>query len=369
MAGIQPRSHAGCATLAGWLWLGLLACPCAAQHGLVQALPRHLVNMVTDPTEQVALVGNQAILAGDLLPAVDQALEKYVGRVSHDDMQQQRALFVQQLLPRRIEVKLILLDFWRTIPADKQKEVLGNIEKSVDKQFYEEQVPETMRLLEVNSLAELQEKLNSFGSSIEAQKVDYREQMLVRSMIQQKIQRQPEITHDQLLKYYYEHSKEYDVPARARWEQLTARFDKFPTRAAAEEAVVEMGNQVLRGAELAAVARKLSQGPSAIDGGYHDWTTQGSLISEVLDQAIFSLPIQKMSLILEDQTGFHIVRVLAREEAHRIEFTEAQDAIREKLQEEDRKRQIREYLERLRKETYVWTIFDQLEVEHPKPRI
>ena len=76
-----------------------------------------------------------------MLPAVDQALQKYAGKVSPDEMQQQRALYVQQMLPRKIEVKLVLLDFLRSIPADKQKEVLANIEKQVEKQYYEEQVP------------------------------------------------------------------------------------------------------------------------------------------------------------------------------------------------------------------------------------
>ena len=64
-------------------------------------------------------------------------------------MQQQRALYVQQMLPRKIEVKLVLLDFLRSIPADKQKEVLANIEKQVEKQYYEEQVPQTMKQLEL----------------------------------------------------------------------------------------------------------------------------------------------------------------------------------------------------------------------------
>ena len=104
--------------------------------------------------------------------------------------------------------------------------------------------------------------------------------MLVRSMIQQKVDREPDITHDQLLQYYHEHSKEYDVAARARWEELSIRFDKFPDRASADQAIVEMGNQVLRGAELAAVAKKFSQGATATDGGYHDWTTKGSLVSK-----------------------------------------------------------------------------------------
>jgi parvulin-like peptidyl-prolyl isomerase len=190
--------------------------------------------------------------------------------------------------------------------------------------------------------------------------------MLVRTMIGQKVEKTPEITHDQLLKYYHEHTKEYDILARARWEQLTALFEKFPDRAAADRAIVEMGNQVLRGAEFAAVAKKHSQDANASEGGYHDWTNQGSLVSEVLDQAIFSLPVNRLSLKLEDERGFHIVRVIERQEARRIEFVEAQDEIRTKLQDDERKKQIHDYIERLRKVTYTWTVFDQLAQQPPK---
>jgi parvulin-like peptidyl-prolyl isomerase len=350
------------------LLLALAAPTAVGQQRHITPLPPELVQQVNDPTTQIAFVGDQPILAGDLLPAVDQALQPYEGKVPADQFRQQRALFVQQMLPRKIEVKLVLLDFLRTIPADKQKEVLANVDKQVDKQYYEEQIPETMKQLEVDSLAALQTKLNRFGTSIDAQKAEFREQLLVRTMIGQKVNRNPEITHDQLLTYYYEHSRDFDLPGRARWEQLTARFDKWPTRAAADEAIVDMGNQVLRGADFASVARKSSQGVTAADGGYHDWTTQGSLVSEVLDQAIFSLPLNRLSLKLEDQTGFHIIRVVEREPARHVEFVEAQDTIREKLSEADRKRQVQDYLERLRKLTYVWTVFDQVAQRTPEQR-
>ena len=323
-------------------------------------LPPDLVQRVNDRTEQVAFVGDQPVLAGDLLPAVDQALAKFVGKVPEDQMMQQRAMYVQHLLLRKIEAKLVLLDFMRSIPADKQKEVMANIDKQVEKQFYDEQVVELMKGLEVESLADLQSKLKTFGSSIDKQKADFREQMLVRTMIGQKIERSPEVTHDQLLAYYREHTADYDVPARAKWEQLTASFEKHPDKAAADQAIVEMGNQVLRGADFASVATKFSQEPSASAGGLHDWTTQGALVSTVLDEAIFTLPLNRLSLKLEDERGFHIVRVIERTEARRIQFVEAQDDIRTKLQEEDRKKQIQDYVDGLRKVTYVWTVFDDL---------
>ena len=56
-----------------------------------------------------------------------------------------------------------------------------------------------------------------------------------------------------------------------------------------------------------------SQDISATDGGVHSWTNKDSLVSEVLDEAIFTLPVGQLSQILEDKRGFHIVRVVERE--------------------------------------------------------
>jgi len=350
------------------MWLALrvttLAPVVHADAGNVVPLPGELAQRVVTPTERIATVGDQAVFAGDLLPAIDQSLEQVRDKIPPDqldELDQQRALYVQQLLPRKIELKLVLLDFYRTIPADKLDEVLANIDKQVGKQFYEEQVPLLKERYEVTSLADLDDRLRSFGSSIEGQKMEFREQVIAKMMIGQNVEQSPTITHDELLDYYYEHIEAYQFKARARWEKLTALVSEFPDRAAADRAIVEMGNQVLRGASLASVAKKHSQGTNAWKGGMHDWTTKGALRSKVLDQALFTLPLNQLSRILQDERGFHIVRVVERREAGQEPFEQAQEGIREKLLEQHRKQQVQEYLEELRDKTYVWTIFDDLQ--------
>lgn len=322
-------------------------------------LSNELVKRAVTPTELIAIVGDETIFVADILPTIDQMLQKAMDQIPPDQLDRQRALFVQQLLPRKIEVKLVLVDFRRTIPEDKLDDVLGNIDKQVGKQFYEEQLPLLQQQFDVEFLNELDSRLRSFGTSIDGQRAEFREQMIAKTMIGQQVDRSREITHQQLLDYYREHISDYEIAARAKWEKLTALFDKFPNKAAADRALVEMGNQVLRGADFAAVAKKHSQGTHAADGGFHDWTTKGSLVSEVLDEAIFTLPLNSLSRKLEDERGFHIIRVLAREDAGQIAFEQAQKEIREELQNEDRQRQVSEYLSGLREKTYVWTLFDE----------
>jgi hypothetical protein len=261
-------------------------------------------------------------------------------------------------LENQIEIKLLYLDFLRNIPADKKKEILPRITKRAEEQFYEKQLPETLKKAKVASAGELDTKLREYGSSLDAQKRTFIERAFGQSMLGQNIDYEPEITHQQMLDYYWEHVEDYEIQAQARWEVLTVRRDRFPSEREAWAALGNMGNEVLRGAPLAAVAKRHSQGVDAADGGYHDWTTKGSLASEVLDEAIFTLPVGQLSERLEDKTGFHIVRVIERRGASRVPFREAQVEIKEKLKKERIREQIAEYVDKLKAEIHVWTAFD-----------
>ena len=74
----------------------------------------------------------------------------------------------------------------------------------------------------------------------------------------------------------------------------------------------------------------------------------------MLDQAIFTLPVGRLSERLEDSEGFHIVRVVERTEAGRVPFEQAQVDIKETLRKEHIKQQITAYVAKLKQEIPVW---------------
>jgi parvulin-like peptidyl-prolyl isomerase len=80
-------------------------------------------------------------------------------------------------------------------------------------------------------------------------------------------------------------------------------------------------------------------------------------VSTVLDDAIFSTQVGDLSDVLMDDDGFHIVRVLERKDAGHVSFVEAQVGIRDKIKQQRRDEKVREYLERLKRDTYVWNYF------------
>ena len=81
-------------------------------------------------------------------------------------------------------------------------------------------------------------------------------------------------------------------------------------------------------------------------------------ISRYLESPLFSLPVGELSEIIEDDEGFHIIRVVERTPAHLVPFTEAQVEIKKSLQNQRRQKQVEEYVTNLRKTTPTWTIFD-----------
>ena len=167
-----------------------------------------------------------------------------------------------------------------------------------------------------------------------------------------------EIPHADMIAWYENHLAEYDLPARARFEQLTVKITPAQPRDHAWNKLAAMGNEVFGGRSFAEVAREKSEGPTASSGGSYDWTTKGALVSKAIDEAIFTLPVGELSTILDDGSALHIIRVTERTEAGRTPFIEAQVGIRMKLLEDRKKTEMEAYLKRLKDRTPVWTIFD-----------
>jgi parvulin-like peptidyl-prolyl isomerase len=315
-----------------------------------------------EPARILARVGSEVILAGDVLGPVNQALAPYAGKVTEEQMAQQRELLIQQQLKTVIESKLMYTAFLRQIPDKSRAVAEPQIWQQVHKKFDEDELPGAMERADVKTPQELDAKLREYGWSIAKQRRTYGERALGMEGALQSVERNPVVTHQEMLDYYEDNADKYALPAAARWEQLSIRFDRTGSREEAYERIARMGNEiVLGGAPFWAVAQRDSHDIQAEQGGVHDWTTQGSLASKVLDQAVFSLPLGQMSDIIEDSRGFHILRVLERRAASRVPFTEAQVEIRKKIQGQKRQQQFQEYTERLRREIPVWTIYDDEE--------
>ncbi len=225
--------------------------------------------------------------------------------------------------------------------------------------FHDQQIPAMKQKYKVDDLASLELKLNEKSMSIQTLQNQFIERVLSTELERKYVPRNYEFSRAELLAYYEDHSKDWDVQGRAKWRELSVRFSKH-SREEAEALIKDMGNQVyLGGKSFEAVAKQQSEGITASNGGVFDWTTQGSLKSTAIDQAIFSLPLRRLSQVIEDDIGFHIIEVLEREPGHKKTFDAAQAEIRKRMSEEKRTKLAEEFHEKVMARTSIWTLWPE----------
>lgn len=318
-----------------------------------------------EPAQVVATVGGETILAGDLEAELMEVRSRLKENVTQEQFESQRPAMIKQILKKRIDTMLIYQDFLSQVPEERHAE----LKATISSQFQEKQLPVTLEKYQVKTVTELDALLRRRASSLQRIKREFVQQVIAHQMIRQSTETRKEITHEELLAYYQQHIADYQFPAKVRWEELAVEFRHYRNNYAAHRDIAEMGNEVLRGAPLGTVAKRSGQGPHHDQQGQYDWTTQGSLRSEPLDKAIFSLPIGELSQIIRDDDGFHIVRVLERNKAGRVPFTEAQVEIKEQIQEQRRAKKIGKYVKQIREQTPVWTIFDEKSPPTVEPKL
>jgi parvulin-like peptidyl-prolyl isomerase len=303
----------------------------------------------------VARVGPEVVLAGDLLtPSALAWLEKVSPGLKPEQIRELKLQICRQVLPQHVESLIVYVDACRTIPEER----LPEIEEKVSEAFDKQQLPRMIKDAGVANALEYEQLLKSRGQSLDRLRKTFFERALAQQWVQQKVASDEEIPHAEMIAWYQNHLAEYDFPAKAKFEQFTARVGGTQSRDQAWNKLAAMGNDVLEGKPFAEIARTRSEGPTASAGGVYDWTTKGSLASKVVDEAVFTLPVGQLSTILDDGAVLHIVRVTERTEAGRTPFIEAQVGIREALYDERRKREMDDYLAKLKERTPVWTVFD-----------
>ena len=265
--------------------------------------------------EILARVGNDVILAREVSMGIAE-FRAINSKAPADAVEQKIRENMKKQVAMRVEEKLVCLDAQRKIPKDNFKKFMDGLDTEYEKRV----LPDIMKKANIGSRRELEQKLRESGVTLEIQKRAYIEANLAYQWMKSEVKPDEEISLNQLLTYYREHEAEFVVHAPlARWEQLMVRTSRFPGREAAYAALAEMGNQVLDGVPLAQVAKARSQGTTADKGGLQDWTGKGSLASRVLDEAIFTLPIGRLSPILEDRAGLpHRPRDPAAADGHEV---------------------------------------------------
>ncbi len=106
-------------------------------------------------------------------------------------------------------------------------------------------------------------------------------------------------------------------------------------------------DRLLAGEDFAAVAKEISEGPTAGDGGLLGEIGRGGLLPE-LARAVAGLPVMKVSGLIDTANGVHVVRVDSIRKTEPTAYSELRPEIYQRLYQGEVERQMKEWIDDLR---------------------
>ena len=200
-------------------------------------------------------------------------------------------------------------------------------------------------------MAQFKQALSQQGLSLDSVRDSLRRQQLTMRLLQYKVKPR-RVSDEEVQAAYATMNKNSDFEVRARDIFIAAPDGTAQPREAAARAKADAALRRIRSGEsFAKVARDVSDGPTAKEGGDLGYFRRGQML-QALEQAAFSLQPGEVSGLIRvtgEHGGFHLVMVEDRRQIAARPLSEVQEEIRNRLTSESVMKEREHYLTQLRK--------------------
>jgi peptidyl-prolyl cis-trans isomerase SurA len=237
----------------------------------------------------------------------------------------------------------------QSLMVQKAKDDDINVETDVVKQLDDIRKKNNLATLE-----DLETEVEKQGMNYEDYKDQIRRDLLMREVIGREVgsRIQFQLSHEDARKFYEAHKKEFESPGMVHLAQILISTEKRKPEEAekrANEALAELK----AGQRFADIAKKYSDGPAAEQGGDVGFMKEGTLAPDI-GAVVAKLDLNEFSNPIQTRYGYIILKVLDRYSPGIPKFEEVEQRINEVLYEEKMQPNLREFLLRLRKESYIY---------------
>ena len=204
------------------------------------------------------------------------------------------------------------------------------------------------------SMEALEQAVEKQGMNYEDFKQNLRENILTQQVINREVGSRVVVTPAELSAYYDQHKKELEQPEGVHLQQILISTDgKPPEELPALQKKAEDALALAKsGSDFAELARKNSDDASAANGGDAGFFEKGSMAPEI-DKVAMSLKKNQVSDIIKTKYGLLIIKLLEHNQAGIPTLADAEPKIHERLYYEKIQPALREYLTKLREESFI----------------
>ncbi|MFM7591468.1 MAG: peptidylprolyl isomerase, partial [Isosphaeraceae bacterium] len=202
----------------------------------------------------------------------------------------------------------------------------------------------------------LDQALRKQGRSIDAAKKDFINDALAHEFMGMKLGSKTYVSLTEMRRYYNEHLTTFDQPAQLTWREIRIPIEKGKENQA-DEQVLKIIDELKQRSDFATLAKRDSKGPTADQGGLWE-TSPGSFAVVEVNNALENMQPGHVVGPIKAQSNYHILKMESKRAAGPARFDEVQTQIQEKLKHEKLAAASMGFIQDLRKNTLIWTIFD-----------
>jgi len=165
------------------------------------------------------------------------------------------------------------------------------------------------------------------------------------------------VSDEEIGEYYNKHREEYEGKESVRMKQLLLLLPPnadITIKTKMKNEALRLRGLIMSGESFDLLAAKYSQGPAAAQGGDVGFIERGTIIPEV-DAAAFSLPVEKVSEVIESSLGFHIIKVVDKKGAGLKPIAMVREEIKAKIEDEKLDKKFDEWISSVRAKSHIET--------------
>ena len=155
--------------------------------------------------------------------------------------------------------------------------------------------------------------------------------------------------------FYLENKQQFTKPETIRARHILVKVEPGSSdeaRQNALERLKEIKREIDSGAEFETLAREISQGPSAANGGDLGYFGRGQMVAP-FENAAFELAPGEVSGIVETRFGFHLIQLVDRKSSMQTVEKDHAEEIRIYLWQRKSQHAVKDALTRLKQETVI----------------
>jgi parvulin-like peptidyl-prolyl isomerase len=306
-------------------------------------------------THVVAIVNGEPLFASEILHRQSRSLSAAREQLPGPRYRELQDDLIRKQLRGYVERRLMSQAMLSGLEPDRR----DSLDEQLDVIFTKQELPQLLSGRGLQSKVQLQRKLTDEGTSLEILKEDFNQQQLAMEYLRQTANLRTTFSPSEMVTWYRGHLDDFQTTPRVRWRQILISESKHGDRDGALRVIETIRRRLSAGESFEALARELSDGPAASDGGQWDWTDRESFQDKRISESLFRLAVGVPSRILEGSEFFQLVVATEREDGGAAKFESVQDEVEKRMADESRIKEMERVVKALQLTAQVTTAFDQ----------